>query len=134
MGKLISKKAIMVGNCDGFVGNRMIAPYAGEAKMVLEEGRIGERAPVVEFSSNPLPMARAVREPLTPYTHMHIYTWYPRTYAYSFNGSLTHVLAHRLACSLTYIHSSPADSFVRQSCLPSACVRGMIQLWLAFLH
>eukprot|EP00439_Symbiodinium_sp_Y106_P026751 s596_g3.t1 len=38
MGKLISKKAIMVGNCDGFVGNRMIAPYAGEAKMVLEEG------------------------------------------------------------------------------------------------
>ena len=40
MGKLISKKAIMVGNCDGFVGNRMIAPYAGEAKMVLEEGRV----------------------------------------------------------------------------------------------
>lgn len=39
MGKLISKKAIMVGNCDGFVGNRMLAPYAGEAKMVLEEGR-----------------------------------------------------------------------------------------------
>ena len=38
MGKLINKKAIMVGNCDGFVGNRMIAPYAGEAKMVLEEG------------------------------------------------------------------------------------------------
>lgn len=38
MGKLISKKAIMVGNCDGFVGNRMLAPYAGEAKMVLEEG------------------------------------------------------------------------------------------------
>ena len=29
----------MVGNCDGFVGNRMLAPYAGEAKMVLEEGR-----------------------------------------------------------------------------------------------
>ncbi|CAE7292215.1 ehhadh [Symbiodinium sp. CCMP2456] len=38
MGKLISKKAIMAGNCDGFVGNRMLAPYAGEAKMVLEEG------------------------------------------------------------------------------------------------
>merc|ERR1712203_808740 len=29
MGKLIGKKAVMVGNCDGFVGNRMIAPYAG---------------------------------------------------------------------------------------------------------
>ncbi|CAJ1356747.1 unnamed protein product, partial [Effrenium voratum] len=36
MGKLISKKCIMVGNCDGFVGNRMLAPYAGEAKMLLE--------------------------------------------------------------------------------------------------
>jgi len=38
MGKLIGKKAVMVGNCDGFVGNRMIAPYAGEAKMIFEEG------------------------------------------------------------------------------------------------
>jgi len=38
MGKLIGKKAVMVGNCDGFVGNRMIAPYAGEAKMLFEEG------------------------------------------------------------------------------------------------
>ena len=28
----------MVGNCDGFVGNRMLAPYAGEAKMLTEEG------------------------------------------------------------------------------------------------
>ena len=44
MGKLISKKAIMVGNCDGFVGNRMLAPYAGEAKMVLEEGRTSARS------------------------------------------------------------------------------------------
>lgn len=38
MAKIISKKAVMVGNCDGFVGNRMLAPYAGEAKMVAEEG------------------------------------------------------------------------------------------------
>jgi len=38
MGKLLGKKAVMVGNCDGFVGNRMIAPYAAEAKMVMEEG------------------------------------------------------------------------------------------------
>eukprot|EP00933_Yihiella_yeosuensis_P035165 TRINITY_DN28647_c0_g1_i1.p1 TRINITY_DN28647_c0_g1~~TRINITY_DN28647_c0_g1_i1.p1 ORF type:complete len:785 (-),score=236.62 TRINITY_DN28647_c0_g1_i1:185-2464(-) len=38
MGKLIGKKAVMVGNCDGFVGNRMLAPYAGEAKMCFEEG------------------------------------------------------------------------------------------------
>eukprot|EP00927_Polykrikos_kofoidii_P033163 TRINITY_DN2806_c0_g1_i2.p1 TRINITY_DN2806_c0_g1~~TRINITY_DN2806_c0_g1_i2.p1 ORF type:complete len:766 (-),score=143.44 TRINITY_DN2806_c0_g1_i2:221-2200(-) len=38
MGKLIGKKAVMVGNCDGFVGNRMIAPYASEAKNLIEEG------------------------------------------------------------------------------------------------
>ncbi|CAE8736183.1 unnamed protein product [Polarella glacialis] len=38
MGKLIGKKTVMVGNCDGFVGNRMLAPYAGEAKMLWEEG------------------------------------------------------------------------------------------------
>eukprot|EP00931_Biecheleriopsis_adriatica_P055077 TRINITY_DN3248_c0_g1_i1.p1 TRINITY_DN3248_c0_g1~~TRINITY_DN3248_c0_g1_i1.p1 ORF type:complete len:773 (+),score=235.67 TRINITY_DN3248_c0_g1_i1:283-2319(+) len=38
MGKLIGKKTVMVGNCDGFVGNRMVAPYAGEAKMLWEEG------------------------------------------------------------------------------------------------
>ncbi|CAJ1397962.1 unnamed protein product [Effrenium voratum] len=38
MAKLISKKVVMVGNCDGFVGNRMLAPYAGEAKMLVEEG------------------------------------------------------------------------------------------------
>lgn len=38
MGKLISKKAVLVGNCDGFVGNRMLGPYAAEAKMMVEEG------------------------------------------------------------------------------------------------
>jgi len=38
MGKLLGKKTVLVGNCDGFCGNRMIAPYAAEAKMLLEEG------------------------------------------------------------------------------------------------
>merc|ERR1719473_844997 len=38
MGKLIGKKAVMAGNCDGFIGNRMVAPYAAEAKMCIEEG------------------------------------------------------------------------------------------------
>jgi len=38
MGKLISKKAVLVGNCDGFVGNRMVAPYASEAKQLVEDG------------------------------------------------------------------------------------------------
>jgi len=38
MGKVISKKAVLVGNCDGFVGNRMLAPYASEAKQLVEDG------------------------------------------------------------------------------------------------
>merc|ERR1712187_457088 len=38
MGKVIGKKAVLVGNCDGFVGNRCIAPYAAEAKQLGEEG------------------------------------------------------------------------------------------------
>jgi len=38
MGKLIGKKTVLVGNCDGFVGNRMVAPYSAEAKMLFEEG------------------------------------------------------------------------------------------------
>jgi 3-hydroxyacyl-CoA dehydrogenase len=38
MGKLINKKAVLVGNCDGFVGNRMLAPYASEAKQLVEDG------------------------------------------------------------------------------------------------
>eukprot|EP00932_Pfiesteria_piscicida_P009945 SRR837773.20779.p1 GENE.SRR837773.20779~~SRR837773.20779.p1 ORF type:complete len:411 (-),score=253.89 SRR837773.20779:80-1156(-) len=38
MGKLLSKKTILVGNCDGFVGNRMISPYASEAKQLVEDG------------------------------------------------------------------------------------------------
>jgi 3-hydroxyacyl-CoA dehydrogenase len=51
MGKLINKKAVMVGNCDGFVGNRMIAPYGAEAKMLAEEGADLEAidAAAVEF-------------------------------------------------------------------------------------
>lgn len=43
MGKLIGKKAVMVGNCDGFVGNRMVAPYGAEAKMLFEEGATVEQ-------------------------------------------------------------------------------------------
>merc|ERR1719265_2014252 len=38
MGQLIGKKTVLVGNCDGFVGNRMVSPYASESKLMLEEG------------------------------------------------------------------------------------------------
>jgi 3-hydroxyacyl-CoA dehydrogenase len=38
MGKMISKKAILVGNCPGFVGNRMLAPYSAEFRSMVENG------------------------------------------------------------------------------------------------
>merc|ERR1719265_1179324 len=38
MGKLIKKKSILVGNCAGFVGNRMLAPYVSEFKSMAENG------------------------------------------------------------------------------------------------
>lgn len=34
----IGKLPVLVGNCDGFVGNRMVAHYAREAEFLLEEG------------------------------------------------------------------------------------------------
>ena len=92
MGKLISKKAIMVGNCDGFVGNRMIAPYAGEAKMVLEEGRIGERAPVVEFSIKPC-LWQGQCGNLSHHTRTCTSTC----------GTRALTLTHSMACSLMYL-------------------------------
>jgi len=59
MGKLIGKKTVMVGNCDGFVGNRMIAPYASEAKYLCEEGVDPERLDdvIVKFGMAMGPMA-----------------------------------------------------------------------------
>merc|ERR1719284_1396610 len=59
MGKLINKKAVMVGNCDGFVGNRMIAPYGAEAKMLFEEGATIEQIEkaVTQFGMAMGPMA-----------------------------------------------------------------------------
>jgi len=36
--KKIKKIGVVVGNCDGFVGNRMIFPYSSEAVLCLEEG------------------------------------------------------------------------------------------------
>jgi 3-hydroxyacyl-CoA dehydrogenase len=38
MAKLINKIPVVVGVCDGFVGNRMIEPYFREAKFLLAEG------------------------------------------------------------------------------------------------
>merc|ERR1719499_2063230 len=38
MGKMIKKVPVMVGNCEGFVGNRMVAPYGREAAKLIMEG------------------------------------------------------------------------------------------------
>jgi len=38
MGKMIKKVPVMVGNCDGFVGNRMVGPYGLEAAKLIMEG------------------------------------------------------------------------------------------------
>lgn len=36
--KRLGKVSVLVGNCDGFVGNRMLGPYGEEASFMLEEG------------------------------------------------------------------------------------------------
>jgi 3-hydroxyacyl-CoA dehydrogenase len=38
MGKKIGKVSVLVGNCDGFVGNRMMGPYGAETRQLIEEG------------------------------------------------------------------------------------------------
>ncbi|WP_417519593.1 3-hydroxyacyl-CoA dehydrogenase NAD-binding domain-containing protein [Minwuia sp.] len=38
MGKRIGKIAVLAGNCDGFIGNRMLHPYGREASFLVEEG------------------------------------------------------------------------------------------------
>ncbi len=38
LGKKLGKVAVLAGNCFGFIGNRMIAPYLREAYFLVEEG------------------------------------------------------------------------------------------------
>ncbi|MDQ2710958.1 MAG: 3-hydroxyacyl-CoA dehydrogenase NAD-binding domain-containing protein [Acidobacteriota bacterium] len=38
LGKKLGKIAVLSGNCRGFIGNRMIAPYLREAHFLVEEG------------------------------------------------------------------------------------------------
>jgi 3-hydroxyacyl-CoA dehydrogenase len=59
LGKKLSKVGVVVGNCRGFVGNRMFGPYRREAQFLVEEG--AEVAAVdqalVEFGNAMGPMA-----------------------------------------------------------------------------
>ena len=36
--KTLRKVGVLVGNCHGFVGNRMFFPYMREAQFLVEEG------------------------------------------------------------------------------------------------
>ena len=38
LGKKFGKVAVLAGNCHGFIGNRMVAPYFREAQFLVEEG------------------------------------------------------------------------------------------------
>ena len=37
--KRLRKVGVAVGNCEGFVGNRMLYPYTGESVFAKQEGR-----------------------------------------------------------------------------------------------
>jgi len=43
MGKVLNKVVVLAGNCDGFIGNRMLQFYSGEAEFLLEEGATPEQ-------------------------------------------------------------------------------------------
>lgn len=38
LGRTLGKVTVLAGNCDGFIGNRMLQYYTGEAEFLLEEG------------------------------------------------------------------------------------------------
>jgi 3-hydroxyacyl-CoA dehydrogenase len=43
LGKTLGKIAVLAGNCDGFIGNRMLMYYGSEAEFLLEEGATPEQ-------------------------------------------------------------------------------------------
>jgi 3-hydroxyacyl-CoA dehydrogenase len=43
LAKPLGKVAVLAGNCDGFIGNRMLQYYTGEAEFMLEEGATPEQ-------------------------------------------------------------------------------------------
>merc|ERR1711977_256247 len=63
-GKKIKKVATLVGNCHGFVGNRMIAFYSEEASKLLIEGALPHQVDKVAYEfgmpMGPLQMADLV--------------------------------------------------------------------------
>lgn len=43
LGKRLGKVVVLAGNCDGFIGNRMLQYYTGEAEFLLEQGATPEQ-------------------------------------------------------------------------------------------
>ena len=43
LGKQLGKVAVLAGNCEGFIGNRMLMYYGAEAEFLLEEGATPEQ-------------------------------------------------------------------------------------------
>jgi 3-hydroxyacyl-CoA dehydrogenase len=43
LGKTLGKVAVLAGNCEGFIGNRMLMYYGAEAEFLLEEGATVEQ-------------------------------------------------------------------------------------------
>jgi 3-hydroxyacyl-CoA dehydrogenase len=59
LSKKLGKIGVLVGNCRGFVGNRMFGPYRREAQVLIEEGADVERVDhaLVEFGNAMGPLA-----------------------------------------------------------------------------
>ena len=60
LAKTLKKVGVLVGNCHGFVGNRMFGPYQREAQFLVEEGaRVAEvDAVMVDFGMALGPFAK----------------------------------------------------------------------------
>jgi len=43
LGKALGKNVVLAGNCDGFIGNRMLQYYTGEAEFLMEQGASPEQ-------------------------------------------------------------------------------------------
>lgn len=43
LGKTLGKNVVLAGNCDGFIGNRMLQYYTGEAEFLMEQGATPEQ-------------------------------------------------------------------------------------------
>ena len=65
LAKQLGKVGVVSGNCDGFIGNRMLAHYRREADFLLEEGALAaanrSRHPRVRISDGPIRDGRSSR-------------------------------------------------------------------------